>query len=228
MTKNSVCLFHFILFLNMSDLKKSLVIESINTTEDRDNVGESLDINGADISHLKNGFLNEDHARGFNSLLGRVIDAKKIHKESDCETPYQHKQWQKLKRPFIWTKSELWDGFGHEKADAVAAIYRYYQDRGLEPPIKTSVEGKVLERNGKRLTRTLVKGIALTVVPCNPHTHTEVVDVLKSQHASEETIQQLVKSDNTGLIFREVSDASIERIHALANLALEMIRAAKK
>ena len=137
-------------------------------------------------------------------------------------------KWQELKRPFIWAKSELFRWLRSQKADSLAAIYRFYMDRGIDPPVKTSVEGKILERDGKHLTKTKIKGIALTVVPCNKHTHSEVVEVLKSQNVSQDMLDSLGKSIQPDVPeFRDYQMEPMARVHALAKIALEMIRAAK-
>lgn len=208
----------------MSKLRKSTVIEGVATTRDKDSQGEILDLSGADISPLERGagFVNSDHSGRFEHLLGRVTYAKKINKAEDCETPYQVKAWSKLKRPFLATKMELWDGVGHKEADAVAAIYQHYVQKGEEPPIKISVEGKVLERDSKNkavLKRTLIKGLALTVQPANQHTMTEVVGMVKSMGADS-----LMKSESPDFI--ECPDEPVQRLYQLALVAKQLLKGA--
>ena len=209
-------------------LKKSLIIESACSVQSPDNVGEILELDGADTSQLNGGQLNADHRKGFAHLLGRIIDHKKIRSENDCETAFQRKEWQRLQRPYLWTRAELFDGFGHKEADSVAAIYRYYMDKNLPVPVKTSVEGKILERQGKRLMRTSIRGVALTIQPCHTQTSTEVVDVLKSQNVSQDTIDQLLKSQDSSVpIFTEVEPDTMTKVHALACLALQILSSTK-
>jgi hypothetical protein len=207
------------------ELHKSTIIECVSTTKDKDSQGESLDLNGADISPLKEGkgFVNSDHSGRFEHLLGRVLDAKKIEKAEDAETPYQSKAWERLKRPFLASKIELWDGVGHKEADAVASIYRHYMEKGEEAPIKISVEGKVLERDPRNknvLKRTLIKGLALTVQPANHHTMTEVVGIAKSMGASD----ALFKSESPEFI--ETSEDHLEKVYQLALVARQLLRQA--
>jgi hypothetical protein len=212
----------------MDDLKKGLVIETVMSTEDVDSAKERLVIAGADITPLKqgNGFVNSDHDKSFSKLTGRILDAEKIFKAEDCKTPYQHRKWSELKRPFIWGRLELWDGYGHAEADSIASIYRFYQAKGEEPPIKTSVEGKRIEKAPDgRLTKTLIKGVALTVVPCNGTTHTQVTDIIKSHGANPDT---LIKSQ-PGSDFIEVVDSNpIERVTELLSVAANLLEAAAK
>jgi hypothetical protein len=208
----------------MEPLQKATMIECVSTTPDRDSQKETLNLAGADISPLKEGkgFVNSDHSGRFEHLLGRVVDAKKIEKAEDAETPYQRKAWDRLKRPFLASKIELWDGVGHKEADAVASIYRHYMNKGEEAPIKISVEGKVLERdpsNRNILKRTLIKGLALTVQPANHNTMTEVVGMAKSMGA-----ERLFKSESPDFI--ESSDDPLNRVHQLAIVARQLLREA--
>lgn len=204
------------------ELKKSTIIECIASTSDRDVTNESLDIEGADISPLLEGrgFVNSDHSPRFEHLVGRVLDAKKIKSLNDCATPAQIKFWNEIKKPFIWTKAELFDGSGHKEADSIASIYKFYQNKNENPPVKVSVEGKTLERGSNGvLKRTLIKGIALTVHPCNRATKTEVVQITKSLGT-----EYMMKSE-TAIIpgFIEVTDDSAERLYSLTLVARQLL-----
>jgi len=207
------------------DLKKGTVIECVASTSDNDVVGESLDVNGADISPLLEGrgFCNVDHRNDFAHLVGKVQDAKIIKSLGDCSTPSQIKFWDELKKPFIWTKAEIYDGHGHKEADSIASIYKFYQAKGEAPPIKVSVEGKTLERDGNSLKRTLIKGIALTVAPCNRKTRTEVVAITKSNGGNPNT---LVKSEDSAFVpmFIEMKDEPVQKLYQLAVTARELLR----
>lgn len=208
------------------ELKKSTIIECVASTSDKDVVGESLDISGADITPLieGRGFVNSDHRNDFAHLVGRVQDAKIIKALNDCTTPTQIKYWNELKKPFIWTKAEIWDGHGHKEADSIASIYNFYNTKGEAPPVKVSVEGKTLERgeNGV-LKRTLIKGIALTVAPCNRATRSEVVQITKSIGVDSDS---LFKSEAAEIpTFIEVTEADrFQKLMHLAVTARELLR----
>jgi len=212
----------------METLTKGTVIECIASTDDRDTAGESLDANGADISPLVEGrgFVNSDHRSDFAHLVGKVHEAKIIKSLADCATPAQIKYWNEVKKPFIWTKAEIWDGHGHKEADSIASIYRFYQARGEEAPVKVSVEGKTLERgpNGL-LKKTLIKGIALTVAPCNRKTRTEVVQITKSAGVDPD---RLMKSDGYVPSFIEIQEGDhFQKLYQLAVTARELLRDAR-
>lgn len=210
-------------------LQKSTVIECVASTSDKDVTGESLHIDGADISPLLEGrgFVNSDHRNDFAHLVGTVKAARIVKSLQDCETPTQIKFWNELGRPYLWCKAELWDGSGHKEADSIAAIYKFYGKKNEKPPIKVSVEGKTLERgpNGL-LKRTLIKGIALTVHPCNRTTRTEVTEITKSMGVDAAS---LIKSEDAVVpSFIEISDETdrMNRVYQLAVVARQLLRKA--
>lgn len=213
----------------MEPMKKSTIIEGIASTESKDSQGETLDLDGADISQLLEGrgFVNSDHSGRFEHLVGRVLEAKKIYSMDDCETPQQVKYFSESRKPYLWTKIELWDGCGHKEADAIGSIYNFYRDKNEDAPIKLSVEGKTLERgrNGS-LKRTQIKGVALTVHPANKKTKTDVVGIVKSVGAPE----SLVKSETyiVPLFIEERERNPLESILSLAVNAKELIKSARR
>jgi|GEM_PF-6673172 len=212
----------------MGELKKSTIIEGIASTTARDSQGESLDLDGADISALLDGrgFVNSDHSGRFEHLVGRVMDAKKIYSVKDCETPTQVKYMTDHQKPFLWTKLELWDGHGHKEADAIGSIYNHYRTKGEDSPIKISVEGKTLER-GKNgvLKRTEIRGIALTVHPANRTTKTDVVGLVKSAGAPDSLVKS--ESDIVPFFIESRSQGALERVLDLVLTAKELIKSAK-
>lgn len=176
----------------MSKLAKNLILEGPLSAECPDTSGEVLDVHGADISDLQTGRapVNTEHINpediqkgtdgqndGFQSIVGRVITAKKIYGESDCETPDELKTYQDLRVPMIWGKIEIFDGpKAHDNAKAAASIIRNYQDAGVQQLIGYSVEGNTLKREGNILRATVIKRIALTAKPANKAAVVQVVN----------------------------------------------------
>lgn len=145
-------------------------------------------------------------------------------KAEDCTTPTQIKYWKEVQKPFIWAKGELYDGVGHKEADSIAAIYKFYMAKGEAPPIKISVEGKTLERDGTNLKRTLIKGLALTLAPCNRKTKSEVTMITKSMGVDVNSLFKSEASSN----FVEVEDSPIEKLMGMAKQIQTMISDIKK
>lgn len=210
----------------MNDIKKSLIVETVASTSDLDSQGESVDLNGMDISPLiaGTGFLNVDHMPGFSNMIGHVTAAKKVMKAEDAETPFQQKEWSRLKKPFLSCTFELWSNTEHKEAKAVKAIYDHYSKKNEAPPLRISIEGKTLERGrgaeNHILKRTLVRGLALTVQPSNKHTSSEVIQINKSLGLDE---NHFAKSSEYR-VFTETKDDPITRLHQLVLVANQMLK----
>lgn len=174
----------------MEDLKKGLVFEGLASAELKDQTNEVMSLEGMDISDLENGtgYLNWDHSNAPQDIIGKVLGAKKIFDEKDCETPNQKKFWDHVQEPFLWIKGEVFTEGGpneFEKAKQVAALMKRFSHYGLSP-IRLSVEGKVLQRDGKDdklLARTSVSRVAVTARPCLKETRTEIVGESSVQKA---------------------------------------------
>jgi hypothetical protein len=190
----------------MAALKKNLIVEGVLTAQVPDTAGEVLDISGADISDLKTGrspvnteHINPDDIKkdsddnGFQSIVGRVIDAKKIFSEEDCDSPDELRAYKNLKVPLIWGKIEIFDNDkSHDNARAAASIIRNYADAGVKQLLGYSVEGNTLRRDGNLLKETVIKRIALTAKPANK---AAVVQVVKDQPQS--TSASITKSTSS-------------------------------
>jgi hypothetical protein len=211
--------------MGTTDLTKSTIIEGVASTSSRDSQGEVLDLAGADISPLLEGrgFVNSDHSGKFEHLVGRCLDSKKIYSIDDCSTPSQLKYWDQQRRPFLWTKLELWDGVDHKEADSIASIYKFYQNKNEEAPIKLSVEGKTLERgNNGVLKRTMIKGIALTVHPANRATRTEVTNIVKNAGGNEDLIKS--EDEKVPIFIEQENQKPLIKLYSLAVTARDLLK----
>lgn len=180
----------------MEVLQKGMLIDGIAATDAIDSQGERLSIEGADISALENGLgrINDNHGKQFSHSIGRVITAKKIFKAEDCEDDRQRMYWERVKRPYIYAKAELYDDADHPNAKAAAAIMRHLSKGNSPLAVKMSVEGAVLARkDGGTLDRTKVHSIALTFTPANKQTLAMPISFEKSDVA-EVNWESLLKS----------------------------------
>lgn len=144
-------------------------------------------IKGADISALvSNGFVNTEHispadagkdealetdknasTQGFETIVGRVLRAKKIFSASDCKTPKEMAAWRKFQVPLIYGAIEIWDGpDAHPNAKAAASIAKMLHQNPDGPKLGLSVEGATLKKQGKVLEATVIRDLALTLKPC--------------------------------------------------------------
>lgn len=170
------------------------IIDGVFASQAIDSSGEVLDIEGCDISTLdKDGVLNYEHkegdkkdSKGGNNgeeIVGKIIYAHKILKESDCETSRQKEYWNKIGHiPFIYGMCRLYDGAGHSGAQALAAQIRDHHANGDQILVRFSIEGSTLEREGNRLKESVARRVAATLKPCN---RTAVSGLIEDPRAPE-------------------------------------------
>jgi hypothetical protein len=185
-----------------------LIVAGVAGSQNTDTSGEILDIEGCDLSSFIGSHLNTEHINpqdigkdeskdgfdGFSTIVGRVLAAKKIFSDKDCDDDMQRQSWDDLKVPFIWVKAEIFDDEnGHDNAKAAGAIIRHHilnKDKyNLDNDIGFSVEGQTIKRDGDRLTHTILKSLALTAKPANKAATIKQIlpqdgEVQKSEHTS--------------------------------------------
>jgi hypothetical protein len=152
-----------------------MIIDGVLGSQCVDSSGEVLDVEGADIQDLEEGrgVLNyehkgaEDKDSNGQEIVGKIVTAKKIFSEKDCETSRQVAFWKKVKHPFIYGVCRLYDGAGHEGAKALAAQIRDHHANSEPILVRFSVEGSTLEKDGNVLKRSVIRRVALTLKPCN-------------------------------------------------------------
>lgn len=170
--------------------RKPLEIDMIAGSALRDTQGETLDLNGADISELERGTgrLNDNHGKGSFNCIGRVTHAKKIFKAEDCDDDRQRYYWEKVKSPYLYLRGVLFDDEDHPNARATAAILRHIHKADCPLKIRASVEGGVISRGLKDpsiLARTKIHSCALTFVPANQATLVEPLNLTKNETNAE-------------------------------------------
>lgn len=176
--------------------RTGMIIDGILGSECVDSSGEILDVAGADISDLEEGrgVLDYEHqgadeknekgeykSQG-QEIVGKIVSAKKVMKESDCDNSRERMYWQKVKHPFIYGICRLYDGAGHEGAKALAAQIRDHHANGEPILVRFSVEGSTLEKDGNILKRSVIRRVALTLKPCN---RTATSGLLEDPHAPQ-------------------------------------------
>lgn len=191
-------------------------------SELKDTQGETLNVEGADISDLKR--MNDNHGKGFFNSLGIVTETKKIFKAEDCESDRHRYYWEKIKAPYIYAAGYLHNDEDHPNARAAAAILKNIHRDDIPLKIKASVEGGVISRGIKdptRLACTKIHSIALTFTPANNATLVEPLGLTKSS-TDWKSDKQLIKSVTHLAETNVPSFRHIER-HASANTIYENI-----
>ena len=164
-------------------MKKNTIIDGIAASEHLDSSGESLSIEGMDISSLggPDSILNWEHGSKDrpSQVVGKVTFAKKIMEKSGAKTKREKYFWNKIKKPFVYIKAELFDGIGHSGAQDVAAMLRYKnKDKGEESRLVVgfSIEGGKMDKKGMVVTKSIARDVAITVKPCNKVCDAELIE----------------------------------------------------
>jgi len=154
-------------------------IQGIAASENVDSSGERLLIAGMDISSLdKDGVFTWEHElNGKNpaQIVGKILKAKKIFTEQDCEDDAQRKFWDMAQVPYVFVMGELMDDY-KESAKEVAGMLHYDADRPSQKPVVNfSIEGSKQEKKGMEVTRSIARKVTITVTPCNKAAVAELV-----------------------------------------------------
>lgn len=200
------------------NLNKNLILEGIFSVETPDTSGEVLSVEGADISDLqsgratlntehinpedadkeemhKNGDQDQDDFKGFNAIVGRVVNAKKIFTPDDCKTDREMEAWNEFRKPMIYGSVEIWDGpDAHDNARAAASIARMFSKSKEGPQLGLSVEGATLERSGNFLKKTVIRKMALTMKPANKAATVDIV----ADTSAPQVSKSMKKTTNDG------------------------------
>lgn len=164
-------------------MAKNTIIDGIAASEHLDSSGESLSIEGMDISSLggPDSILNWEHGSKDrpSQVVGKVTFAKKILKAADAKTKREKYFWNKVKKPMVYIKAELFDGIGHSGAQDVAAMLKYKnKDKGEDSRLVVgfSIEGGKMEKKGMVVTKSIARDVAITVKPCNKICDAELIE----------------------------------------------------
>lgn len=187
-------------------MSTGLLLDGVFASEAIDSSGEILDIEGLDIQDFDEGkgvanYEHKGHDGDSNGeeIVGKVIYAKKIYKQSDCTNDREKMFWDKLGLPFLYGIVRLYDGAGHEGAKALAAIIRDSHANDEPILVQFSIEGSTLEKDTKtnRLKRCIARRVALTLRPCNK---TAVSGLLADPNAPEGYEKFPVKPDLLAMV----------------------------
>lgn len=218
----------------MTSLRKNVILEGVFASEVPDTSGECIMIKGMDIDMLPNAPVNTEHVspeqasdenvpdnfKGFQSIIGRVVSAKKILSQEDCDNEREKRAWNEIKKPMLYGQIEIFDGEdAPENAKAAAALARMYNKIHNGPKLGLSVEGSTLKRNGNILEKTVIRAMAATLKPCN---RTAFVDLVKDDSTPGVAKSMVTKTAQGGEyepLRKSISMNSISIIGEISNPA---------
>ena len=164
------------------DKELGTYIDGIGSTEDLDSSGERISLDGIDISSLPvDSVFNWEHkAQTSSQIVGKVLEAKKIFKESDCENERHKYFWNKAgKKPYLYVVGVLFDKFGHSGAQDVVAMLKFDQVIDKDKTKQTigfSIEGSKLDKKGNVIKKCIARKITITNLPCNKVCLAEILE----------------------------------------------------
>ncbi len=229
----------------MTELKKNVILEGIMGSENVDSTGEVLKVAGCDISDLQTGkaLLNQEHInpedmaknkdkheddiKGFSTIIGRVVNAKKIFSEDDCKSDRELAAFKTTgKKPLIYGQIEIYDG--NDASDdqrAAAALARMFAQDPNGPQLGLSVEGATLKRSGNVLESTCIRRLAATMRPANKQSFVSLVKdsatnnpskVNKSEQKTSDGFEPLRKSMSQIYVKPQLNDYGLmDAVNAL-------------
>lgn len=197
-------------------------IHGVAASQALDTAGEILDINGLDISSLVGSVFNFEHESKLPSqIVGKILEAKKILDESDCENDNQLEFWNKSKIPFLYVLGELFDNY-KESAKEIAGLFRYDLDNKDKqtPTLGFSIEGAKLKKDGAVITHSIARKVTITQNPANKMCEAEMIpgekeedsdDIFKTEPTGE---VELFKSDEKSDLFKLLDKKENPEEHA--------------
>jgi len=136
-------------------------IQGIASTDDRDLQGEIVTQNGIEYGYfLKHGYINDDHKDGPEHKVGEPVECRLTSKG-------------------LWIKAFLYKG--KERSDYWWEHINVLLNSGSSRKVGFSIQGKILRRNGKTITKCWLQDVAITASPVNTSTWAEIAKSLSSQ-----------------------------------------------
>lgn len=195
----------------MKNEKLGTIIHGIGASEHLDSSGERLIVKGIDISSLdKTGTINTEHkSESTTQIIGKIIEAKKIENEDDCDNEHHKYFFKKAdETPYLYIKAVLFDKFGHSGAVDAAAMLKF--DKKLDKTdtkqlIGFSIEGNKLDKEGGTIKTSIARRISLTLSPCNKVC---VAEILEPTNEKEE--DAIITVGDLKIAFKKAMDEQDE------------------
>lgn len=183
-------------------------IDGIAASENIDSSGERIQIAGMDISSLaKDGVFTYEHEAATGpkgekitvkmpeQTVGKILKAKKIFSDKDCEDERETYFWEKCQTPYIYIMGELFDDYTDAARD-LAGKFRYDADRkdqNERTVMNFSIEGAYINKQGIEVTRSVARKCTITVMPCNKAARAEMIPAQGS--AKKGDVDSLFKTE---------------------------------
>lgn len=156
-------------------------IDGIASSQAIDTAGEVVDLAGLDISSLEGSVFNYEHKSDLPAqIVGKIITAKKIFTDKDCENDRQKYYWGKCQLPFLYVMGRLLDDKKESSREIAALFIDDAQNPDEHPMVGFSVEGAKIDKQGMTITRSIARKVTITNIPANKTCLAEMVPSDKS------------------------------------------------
>lgn len=182
-------------------------IHGIASTEHLDSSGERVKLDGINISSLPiDGLFNYEHeSKNSSNIVGKIIIAKKIYKEEDCESNSEKYFFEKSgRKPYLYVLGVLFDSFGHRGAQEIKAHMDF--DKAMDglksnPILENtryvvgfSIEGGKLETSPNMVKKCIARKVSITNLPCNKVCSAEIFNDFNNLHIKDINPEKLVST----------------------------------
>lgn len=175
-----------------------MFIHGIAASENIDSSGERISIMGMDTSSLAvDGVFNYEHKSDSpQHIVGKVLKAKKIFSEQDCEDDAQLEFFRKCGVPYLYVMGELFDDY-KESAKEVAGMFRYdadHKETNDKSVMNFSIEGAKIDKKGMDILKSIARKVTLTALPCNKAAIAQMVSTAPAK-PKKNSIDELFKTE---------------------------------
>lgn len=193
-------------------------VDGIAAAQNIDSSGEIISIAGMDISSLAvDGVITYEHEIATNEkgekinvklpsqTVGKILKAKKIFSDADCEDERETYFWQKCQVPYIYVMGELFDDYTDAAKD-LAGKFRYDSDKKAQNErsvMNFSIEGRYLSREGMLVTKSIARKCTITVHPCNK---VAVAEMVPSNENKGSDLESLFKTESIEIEIYKVKE----------------------
>jgi hypothetical protein len=197
----------------------STFIDGVGQCQVLDKSAEIVDLKGHDITSLaKTGVFNWEHQSGTPAtLVGKILKAKKIFSEDDCDDERELYYWKKCKAPYLYIMGELLDEYT-ASAKECAGQMRYSRDNPNQAPLLGfSIEGSELPntRQGQLITRSIARKCTLTAAPCNSMCVAEIFEGNQKPQIKDD-FEEIFKSEANAIeLFKSDEGLKIYEHHLM-------------
>lgn len=152
--------------------EKQYILEGIASDEQSDQQGEQVIQRGMDFAPLlRSGIINWDHKDGPENIIGEPLGAE-------------------IKKGSFWVRGRLYVE-SVDRARSAWELAQAMEASGGKRQLGWSVEGEVLQRSGRQITRSEVRNLALTHQPVNGNTWAAIAKSMASSTAPAIELENL-------------------------------------